>query len=83
MNELSTYFGVSKSIEASRSSENSKNGKNIKYGKSFWCTINKCRGLKKTPTVKDSGNNWIINQPHIIILPITNDYVKINVTVKN
>ena len=33
---------------------------------------------KTTATVKSAVNDWIINHPHVIVLPITNECAKIN-----
>ena len=53
----------------------------MKPENSFWCTIRKQRGYKKTtPTFKAAVNEWIVNQQNLILSPIKNNRLKINVT---
>ena len=52
----------------------------MKNLESHLCTIKKCRGFTKiTPIVRSEVNKWIINHTHVIVPPITNYCIKIQV----
>ena len=60
------------------------NFKAVKSGKKNWFTVKKHRGLKIIiPTLKSTVQDWVINNPHVIVSPIKNDCVKIRASCKN
>ena len=84
LNEFLTNFGVSKSTAAYRIIEVTKKREAVKFGNSCWCTINRIRGFIRILSIlRYEIHNWIMNNPHLIILPIENVCVKNNMSVKD